>query len=132
MSSYPRRPVGRRAPGDGLRTFWAMAAVAGVVCLLGVGRAWTRVAVMERSRDVGLAREEGLRLTRELHALDLEQARLSGAGRVTQAAEERLQMHRPGNAQVVALPLPPQTPAQTAVAGRVAASLSSAMATAGR
>ena len=107
MSSYPRRPVGRRSPGDGQRTFWAMAAVAVLVGVLGVARAWTRVAVMERSRDVGLAREEGLRLTRALHQLDLEQARLSGAGRVTQVAEERLQMRRPGNGQLVPLTLAP-------------------------
>lgn len=94
MRAYPRRPVGRRSPSEGRRTFWGLAALTMLVCGIGLARAATRIAVMERSREVGLARESGQRLTRELKALELQLATLSGAGRVQEAAEARLGMRR--------------------------------------
>jgi len=94
MPAHPRRPVGRRSSVEGRRTFWGLAGLTLLVVGLGLGRAATRVAVMERSREVGTARDAGQRLQRELKAVELQLATLAGAGRVQEAAEERLGMRR--------------------------------------
>lgn len=117
MARSRRTPIGRRTSG-GRQTFWLLVAAASVACVLGLAHVWTRVAVLDRSYQLGRARVESERLGRELARLRVEVATLRSAARVDRDARRQLQM---GPArQVVRLAAAPSEPGSTLAAGALA------------
>ncbi len=103
MGQRHRRPIGRRASGEGRRTFGALVAAAAVACALGLFHTWTRVAVLDRSYQLGRARALNEKLHHQLEELRLEVATLQSTTRVDRAAEGTLHMHRPTPERTVVL-----------------------------
>lgn len=103
MAQRHRKPIGRRSPGEGRKTFRALVGAASVACALGLFHTWTRIAVLDRSYQLGRARQDSQELTHELQALRLEVATLQATARVDREAQEKLQMHRPPPDRTVVL-----------------------------
>ncbi len=103
---HNRKPIGRRPAGEGRKTFWACVAAAVLVCGVGLFQAWTRVAVLNRSYELGRARADSERLSRELEKLRLEVATLQSTARVDREAHGKLAMSKPPPGRVVVVDPP--------------------------
>lgn len=103
----PRRPNGRRASNWGRRLFWSCTAIAALVCVMGVVHTWTRVAVLERSYELGKARDEHESLLRERARLRLEVATLQAASRVDSHARSSLSMVKPSPERLMVIDAQP-------------------------
>lgn len=102
------RPSGGQAMERRLRAverrqYWSLSLVAVLLCGLALLHTWTRVSVIERSRQLGEVKQEGERLTSELHRLKLEKATLASVRRVDSEARVRLGMHRPPRERLILL-----------------------------
>ena len=102
-NNTPRRPIGRRSPGEGRRTFWTLAGVAALLCGLGLAHTWTRIAYLDRHYQLLRARQENQDLEHRIQSLKIELGSLQGASRVDRAAQEQLLMKRPPPDRTVVL-----------------------------
>jgi cell division protein FtsL len=91
MARGRRTPIGRRS-GGGRQVFWLLVLGAAVACALGLAHVWTRVAVLDRSYQLGRARAESEKLGRELATLKVEVASLRSTARLDRDARQKLQM----------------------------------------
>lgn len=103
MSQRHRKPIGRRSPGEGRRTFWSSVAFVALLTALGVAHAWSRVAITERTYRLKDARDAHAELMHELQSLRIEVGTLQGAGRLDREAQVKLAMQRPSPDQMVVI-----------------------------
>jgi cell division protein FtsL len=115
-----RRPIGRRFPGAGRKTFWTLAGVMALLALFALLHTWTRIAVYQRGFQLGRAQREHRALSHELESLRLEVATLESTARVEREAAERLQMQKPTPERVVQVKATQHAGRGTAGAGSVA------------
>lgn len=98
-----RQAMERRFRAVERRHYWAGLLVASALCGVGLFHTWTRVAVLERSRELGEAKRDGERLASELTKLNIEAAALQNVLRVDAQARTRLNMAPPSPDRLILL-----------------------------
>lgn len=101
MTTQGRRPIGRRFPEAGRKTFWTLVCATALLAAFGLVHTWTRIAVFQRGFALGRAQRDHRALSHELESLKLEVATLESTARVEREATERLQMQKPAPERVV-------------------------------